>query len=58
MKKICLWILVCVSIVPLTGCVGIGGEGISLSHEALAVQTQKYNERLTVEKPATRFFQG
>ena len=52
MKKIYLWFLVCVSIVLLTGCVGIGGEEISLSHEALATQTQKYNERLIVEKPA------
>ena len=53
MKKIYLWVLVYVSIVLLTGCVGIGGEKITLSHEALTSPTQKYTEKLTVEKPAT-----
>jgi len=53
MKKIYLWILVYVSIVLLTGCVGIGGEQITLSHEALNAPMQKYTEKLTVEKPAT-----
>lgn len=54
MKKIYLWLLVCVSIVLLTGCVGIGGEQITLSpHEALITPTQKFTEKLKVENPAT-----
>jgi len=52
MKKIYVWVLVCVSTVLLTGCVGIGGEQITLSHEALTAPTQKFTEKLTVEKPA------
>ncbi len=52
MKKLYLWTLVCVSIVLLTGCVGIGGEQIALSHKTLTAPTQKYTEKLTVEKTA------
>jgi hypothetical protein len=43
----------CASIVLLTGCVGIGGEQIALSHEAFTTPTQKYTEKLTVEKTVT-----
>jgi len=53
MKKRYLWLLVCLSIALLTGCVGIGGEQIALSHEALAMPAQRFTEKLTVEKPAT-----
>jgi len=53
MKKIYLWLLLFLSVLLLTGCVGIGGEQIALSHEALTASTQKYSEKLTVEKPAT-----
>jgi len=53
MMKIYLWLLLFLSVLLLTGCVGIGGEQIALSHEALTASTQKYSEKLTVEKPAT-----
>lgn len=53
MKKIYMWILVCVSLVLMAGCVGIGGEQIALSHEALTTPVQKFSEKLTVENPAT-----
>lgn len=53
MKKIYLWLLVCMSSILMTGCVGIGGEQIALSHEALTMPTQKFSEKLTVENPAT-----
>jgi len=52
MKKIYLWVLVCASIALLTGCVGIGGEQISLSHEALTAPPQQFTNKLTVEKSA------
>ncbi len=52
MKKIYFWVLVCASIVLLTGCVGIGGEQIALSHETLTAPSQQFTEKLTVEKPA------
>ncbi len=53
MKKIYLCLSMCASIVLLTGCVGIGGEQIALSHEAFTTPTQKYTEKLTVEKTVT-----
>jgi hypothetical protein len=37
----------------LSGCVGMGGEKIALSHKPLAVPTQRYTEKLSVQKPAT-----
>jgi len=52
MKKIYFWALACASIVLLTGCVGIGGEEISLSHETLYAPTEKYTEKLIVKKNA------
>lgn len=36
----------------LTGCVGIGGERISLSHEPLATTSERYSEKLSIQKPA------
>ena len=36
----------------MTGCVGIGGEKIALSHDVLTTSTQKYNKKLSVENPA------
>jgi len=53
MKKMYLKLLLCASILVLTGCVGIGGETIALSHEALNTPTQKINKKLTIEKTAT-----
>ncbi len=53
MKTIYLCLLMCSSIVLLTGCVGMGGEQIALSHEALTTPTQKYTENLSVEKTVT-----
>jgi hypothetical protein len=53
MKKIYLWILLYISFFLLTGCVGIGGEQIALSHKALIKPTQKFTEKLTVSSPAT-----
>lgn len=39
-------------LVPLTGCVGIGGEQIALMHEPLAAPSQRYTEKLSIQKPA------
>ena len=53
MRKTYLQILLFISVFLLAGCVGIGGEKITLSHDTLAIPTQKYTEKLVVEKPAT-----
>ena len=53
MKKTYLQVLLFISVFSLAGCVGIGGEKITLSHDTLAIPAQKYTEKLVVEKPAT-----
>lgn len=46
-----MWLLNCVLLALMSGCVGIGGEQINLSHEALSTTPQKYTEKLTIETP-------
>ena len=53
MKKTYLQALLFISVFSLAGCVGIGGEKITLSHDTLAIPAQKYTDKLVVEKPAT-----
>ncbi len=53
MRKTYLPILLFISVFLLAGCVGIGGEKITLSHDTLAIPAQKYTEKLVVEKTAT-----
>lgn len=52
MKTLCSLFGLLVSTIPLTACVGIGGETIALSHEPLAAPSQKYSEKLAIQKPA------
>ncbi|MBS3952376.1 MAG: hypothetical protein KGZ88_05450 [Methylomicrobium sp.] len=51
--KIIMWIWIYGSLALITGCVGIGGEQIDLSHEALTTPAQQFSEKLKVENPAT-----
>ena len=47
----CFLLLIFV-VVPLSGCVGIGGETIALSHDPLDMPSQRYSEKLAIQKPA------
>ncbi len=48
-----MYIVICLLLGLITGCVGIGGEQINLSHEPLNTVPQKYTEKLTIETNAT-----
>lgn len=52
MKKIYLCFWVCVPSVLIEGC-SVEPIAISLSHEPLAMPAQRFNEKLTIENPAT-----
>ena len=47
-----MYLVICLSLGLITGCVGIGGEQITLSHEPLNNVPQKYTEKLTIETNA------
>jgi hypothetical protein len=47
-----MYLVICLSLGLITGCVGIGGEQITLSHEPLNTVPQKYTEKLTIETTA------
>jgi hypothetical protein len=51
MKTINTYFLLLILVVTLSGCVGIGGEKIALSHDPLAMPSQRYSEKLAIQKP-------
>jgi hypothetical protein len=51
MKTINTYFLLLILVVTLSSCVGIGGEKIALSHDPLAMPSQRYSEKLAIQKP-------
>ena len=52
MKSFSFYLYLVLLCIPLSGCVGMGGEEITLSHDPLALPSQRFAEKIAIQKPA------